>query len=79
MISNLIWGGNFLWASFLPQILAKVTALVGVQAHGPATHLAFITTMKMGASCEGLEKTKQKLFALSLKSFPGENITDLNL
>jgi len=79
MINNLIWGGNFLRASFSPQILAKVTALVGVQAPGPTTYLAFITVMKMGASYEGLEKTKKQLFALSLKNYPGESVTDLNL
>jgi len=77
--NNMIWGGVCLRASFSADILAKVTALVGVQAHGPATHLAFIAAMKMGASFEGLEKTKNELFALSLKDIPGENVPEINL
>jgi len=77
--NNMIWGGVYLRASFSADILAKVTALVGVQVHGPATHLAFIAAMKMGASFEGLEKTKKKLFALSLKDIPGENVPEINL
>ena len=77
--NNMIWGGVYLRASFSADILAKVTALVGVQAHGPATHLAFIAAMKMRASFEGLEKTKNELFALSLKDIPGENVPEINL
>ena len=57
MQNNLTQGRVCLWASFSAQILAKVTALVGVQAHGPATCLIFIAAMKMGANFEGLEKT----------------------
>ena len=32
--NNMIWGGVCLRASFSADILAKVTALVGAQAHG---------------------------------------------
>ena len=35
--------------------------------------------MKMGASFEGLKKTKTKLFALTLKEIPGKNIPEINL
>ena len=79
MQNNFIWGRINLWASFSAEILAKVTALVGVQAHGLATHLAFIIAMKMGARFEGLEKAKRQLFALSLKSVLGENVPERNL
>ena len=64
---------------FLTTDSCKIAALVGVQAHGPATCLAFITTMKTGVCHKGLEKTKHQLFALSLKNILGENIPDLNL
>ena len=56
-----------------------MTAEVGIQAHGLATHLALITILKLGASYEGLKKTKHDLFALSLKNIPGEKIPDINL
>ena len=79
MQNNLIWSCVHIWETLSPKLLAKVTAEVGIQAHGPAPYLALIIILKLGASYERLEKTKRNLFALSLKNIPGEKIPDISL
>ena len=75
---NLDWSGVYIRNSISPKLLTQVLAEVPVTASGPETFVALMQVI-YADGYDALDQCKEELKALSLKDFPGENISDLNL
>ena len=75
---NLKWSAEYIRNSITPDLLTKLLHEVTLETSGPET---FISLMRLihSDSYEALEKIKDKLLALELKNFAGEDIRSMNV
>ena len=75
---NLKWSAEYLRNSINADMLTKLLHEVTLETSGPETFIALMRIIHSD-SYEALEKVKEKLLALSLKDFPGEDVRALNV
>ena len=75
---NLKWSAEYIRSSITPDLLTKLLHEVTLETSGPETFIALMRLIHSD-SYEELEKIKDKLLALELKTFAGEDIRSLNV
>ena len=75
---NLKWSAEYIRNSITPDLLTKLLHEVTLETSGPETFIALMRLIHSD-SYEALEKIKDKLLALELKTFAGEDIRSLNV
>ena len=75
---NLKWSAEYIRNSITPELLTKLLHEVTLETSGPETFIALMRLIHSD-SYEALEKIKDKLLALELKDFAGEDIRSLNV
>ena len=75
---NLKWSAEYIRNSINADMLTKLLHEVTLETSGPETFVALMRIVHSD-SYEALEKVKDKLLALSLKDYPGEDVRALNI
>ena len=78
IVQNLTWSGVYLRITLSNTLLQKVLILVPLTTTVSAVFVATMTTF-LSHSYDALEDTLTHRKSLKLKSYPGENITDLSV
>ena len=77
-LQNFAWSGKYLLSSISPSLYKDVLKKVTINASGPEVLMAIVSCVAT-FTYDSMEKVKSRLKSITIKSYPGENIKNMNV